>query len=42
MKRILAATCALLLVLTGCGSARGQSDGIVVHQVRAIANSFAR
>ena len=30
MKRILAATCALLLVLTGCGSARGQSNGIVV------------
>ncbi|PWK88379.1 zinc/manganese transport system substrate-binding protein [Lentzea atacamensis] len=30
MKRILAAASALLLVLTGCGSARGQSDGIVV------------
>lgn len=30
MKRLLAATCALLLVLTGCGSARGQGDGIVV------------
>ncbi|WP_112266010.1 zinc ABC transporter substrate-binding protein AztC [Lentzea terrae] len=30
MKRILAATCVLLLVLTGCGSALGQSNGIVV------------
>ncbi|MCX2948805.1 zinc ABC transporter substrate-binding protein AztC [Lentzea sp. NEAU-D7] len=30
MKRLLAATCALLLVLTGCGSARGQRTGIVV------------
>jgi zinc/manganese transport system substrate-binding protein len=30
MKRTLAATCALLLALTGCGSARGQGNGIVV------------
>lgn len=30
MKRLLGVTCALLLVLTGCGSARGQSTGIVV------------